>query len=83
MIKNFFNYSFLLYVGQLVFQRIYFHYVQGALDDKHELKEHLSVYLDGSFIYYIQIIKGKTLINLKDLNNLKVFTHHTQMLFYI
>lgn len=37
----------LLKVGQLVFQRIYYHFVEGMLDDKNELKEHLAVYLDG------------------------------------
>lgn len=31
----------------LIFQRIYFHFIEGTLDNQDELKEHLSIYLQG------------------------------------
>ena len=38
---------FALMIGHLVFQRIYFHMLDGSLDSQSELKDHLAVYLQG------------------------------------
>ena len=40
----------LLYMGQLVFTRLFYHYMAGQLQGQKEFKSRLFTYLDGQFL---------------------------------